>query len=272
MAKLVGGEHARYQKADNAHRNNRESLGIGRGTVGPPGRDGLLVHHPFHAHSGHHRHQHGKCDCQCTDKHIGQILGRARTPEEQGREKQPDADKGRRPLPQPGGALRKRHRAENHQCDPAQHIAQSKSVGPPFDRRQTPLESDRYDRRTGSIGGYDVINTRTCSKPEAESDDSKLRPAGTALGSVHMLHIAVHIVHVAVHLVPIMRDIGVLRLRSRRFGLLCVRTLWMPGHAGRVQLVRFVPVLRVGFQRVDDDRKCVAERVLWLPPQQVPGT
>ena len=86
-----------------------------------------------------------------------------------------------------------------------------------------------------------------------------------------MLHIAVHIVHVAVHLVPIMRYIGVLRLRSRRFGLRCIRTLWMPGHAGRVQLVRFVPVLRVGLQRVDDGRKRFAERVLWFPPQQFPG-
>ena len=78
--------------------------------------------------------------------------------------------------------------------------------------------------------------------------------------------------HVAVHLVPIMSHIGVMRLGPRRFGLPCIRTLWMPSHAGRVQLIRFVPVLRVGFQRVDDGRKRVAERMFWLPPQQVPGT
>ena len=113
MAELIGGEHARYQKTNDAHRHDRETLRIGGRTVGPPRRDGLLVHHAFHTHARHHRHQYGESYDQSADEGVVGIDGRARSPEDQRRKEQPHPDSRIGPL-RPAEAGRQGECSEAH--------------------------------------------------------------------------------------------------------------------------------------------------------------
>ncbi len=133
VAHLIGREITCNQKSGRPHDDDRESLRPGRGAIGPAWRDIRATHHSFHAHARHHGNENGERNHKRADERVVRIGGRARGPEHQGREEQPQPDERVGPL-RPVRATRQGEQAEQDDKDPGADVADAESPIAPVRR------------------------------------------------------------------------------------------------------------------------------------------